>query len=132
MIRVLLTIFLVAVVCASAWADLTIPELKLRKKGADINVRVVLRNPDRATVRGPVKVTLWVAPDQNSPWQEIKVWTNIAKVASGEKVARDFFRENDETLQEVGRNPEWAAKVRVEAPGQKPVEKIEVFSGEAP
>ena len=51
--RVLLTIFLMAVVCATAWAELTIPELKLRKKGADINVRVVLRNPDRATVRGP-------------------------------------------------------------------------------
>lgn len=111
----------------TAAADVKISELLLRKKGEDLNVRVVVTNPGARTQRGPVKVTLWVRPDGESQWSQIKVWTNIDKIQVGNRVARDFFDENNATLRQVASQPSWEAKVQVTAPGAASDEKSAVF-----
>jgi hypothetical protein len=114
----------------TAAADVKISELLLRKKGEDLNVRVVVTNPGARTQRGPVKVTLWVRPDGSSQWSRVKVWTNIDKIQVGHRVARDFFDENNATLRQVASQPSWEAKVQVSAPGAASDEKSEVFVAE--
>ena len=113
-----------------AVADVAINELLLRKKGADINVRVVVGNPGAHSQRGPVKVTLEVRPDSGSAWQKIKVWTDIKQIKPGDKVARDLFAENSARLRNAASNYQWEARATVEAPGAKSATQSVMNHGE--
>ena len=115
---------------APATADIAVNELLLRKKGEDINVRVVVGNPAMSTQRGPVKVVLYVRPDSTGPWQKIKVWNDIREIKSGDKVARDLFAENSAVLRNAASNYSWEARTTVEAPGVKMVSREVVNKGD--
>jgi hypothetical protein len=113
-----------------AVADVKIEQLLLHKKGEDLNVRVVVTNPGPRTQRGPVRITLWVRPDSDSQWSQVKVWTNIDKLQSNYRVARDFFDENSATLRQIASQPSWEAKAQVSAPGAGSDETTGVFIAE--
>ena len=102
---------------APAVADVSVKEILQHKRGVEINVRVTVDNPARTPQRGPVKISLWVRPDSNAKWQQIKVWNDIREIHSGQKISRDIFAQNSRTLRIVARNPNWEAKATVTAPG---------------
>ena len=124
--KVLLTALMTGVLASSAWAEVQIKELLVRKKGPDVNVRVNLENPGGPTARSP-KITLFIRPDSSSPWKQIKVWNNIAKIGAGEKVARDFFEENNAELRKLAENPNFEVRAVVASKGTKDISKVTVF-----
>jgi hypothetical protein len=59
-----------------------------------VNVRVNLHNPGPSTARSPITVTLCVKGPADQDWREVKVWTNISKLAIGHRVSRDYFNDS--------------------------------------
>jgi hypothetical protein len=110
-----------------AVADVRIDELLIRRKEGTINLRVNVSNPSAKTQRGPIKITLFVRPDSQAAWEQVKVWTNISKLAGGNRAARDFFDHNNQRLKEIASEPAFEARAVVEAPGCKTQETTGVF-----
>ena len=123
----LFSVLLVGLCAASAWADVTIQDVLVRKRGNQVNVRVNLINLDGPTVNKPV-ITLYIRPDENSEWEQIKVWTNIAKIGVGEKVSRDFFEENNARLAESATHPAFEVKAAFRAQGVDEYSKTTVYN----
>lgn len=120
--------FLLVGLCAtSAWADVTIQDVLVRKQGEQVNVRVNLINLDGETVNKPV-ITLYIRPDENSEWEKIKVWTDIAKIPVGEKVSRDFFEENNARLAEIATYPAFEVKAAFSAEGVEEYSRTTIYS----
>ena len=88
-----------------ASAELSIQDLKLRKGGSQINVRVVVGHPGAAVQKGPVALTLWVHPNPSAEWAQIKGWNDIAQIKPGDKVARDLFVQNSPELCAAAHGP---------------------------
>jgi len=106
-----------AISCLAAHADVAVEDVLARREGADINLRVTVTNPGKATQKGPVKITLSVRQDSSDKWQSIKVWTDISKIAAGNRVSRDFFQANHELLRKLAEQGQFEIKAVVEAPG---------------
>jgi hypothetical protein len=87
----------------SGWAsaDIRIDEVLVRRKEGRMNLRVNIINPASVTQKGPIKITLYARPDSESNWEQVKVWTNIGKLAAGHRVARDFFDLNNTRLKQI-------------------------------
>lgn len=100
-----------------ASADVRIDDVIVRRKGGGVNIRVNLTNPSGHTQRGPIRITLYARPDSSSEWEQVKVWNNITKLAPGNRVARDFFDQNNSRLKEIATYPAFEARAVVEAPG---------------
>ncbi len=116
---------IVGAVCASAYADVSVEDVLARRQGADINVRVTVKNPARATQKGPVKVTLSVRQTSSDKWQTIKTWTDISKLAAGNRVSRDFFQANHPVLRQLAEQGAFEIRAVAEAPGAPKVgEKV--------
>lgn len=113
-----------------AAADVNVNDILLRKKGNDINVRVIVGNPATKEQKGPVVVTLFVRPNSAAKWEKIKTWNDIAKIKAGDKVSRDIFSENSAPLCNVASSVEWQAKATVTAPGAKSKEKTVTNTGD--
>lgn len=110
-----------------ASADVRIDEVLVRRKEGRMNLRVNISNPSSVTQKGPIKVTLYARPDSSSAWEQVKVWTNIAKLAAGNRVARDFFDQNNARLKEIADAPAFECRAVVQAPGYPVQEEIGVF-----
>lgn len=122
------TALVATTLAASAAVD--VQDVLLRKKGPDINVRVIVDNPSASTQKGPVLVTLFVRPDSNASWSKIKVWS-ISKIKPGEKISRDIFSENSAILRNAANNYTWQARATVSAPGAKGDEMSVTNSGDS-
>ena len=119
--------FVLLASASSAWAEVQIRELLVRKKGADVNVRVNIENPGGPAVRKPT-ITLYVRPNSSAAWQQVKVWNNIAKIGVNEKVSRDFFEENNAELRAIAENPAWEARAVLRVKGwNREVTKVSVY-----
>ncbi len=110
-----------------AAADVRIDELLVRRKNGHMNLRVNLSNPSSRTQCGPIKVILYARPDANSAWTKVKAWSNIQKLAPGNRVARDFFDENNASLDAIAGSPAFEARAVVQAPGYPTQEEFSVF-----
>lgn len=114
-----------ALLGSQAFADVSVEEVLARREGADINIRVTVNNPASTTQKGPVKVVLSVRQTESEPWQEIKTWTNITKLAAGNRVSRDFFQANHALLRKLAEQGSFQIRAVAEAPGApKTGEKI--------
>ena len=102
---------------ASVFADVSVEEVLARREGADINIRVTVNNPASTTQKGPVKVVLSVRQTSSDSWQEIKTWTNIAKLAAGDRVSRDFFQANHTLLRQLAEQGTFEIRAVAQAPG---------------
>lgn len=114
----------------AASADVVVREVLLRKKGADINVRVTVGNPAAAVQKGPVTVTLEVRENSGEPWKKIKTWQDIRQIKPGDKVSRDIFSQNSGELRNVASHIGWQARATVAAPGAKSAERIATNTGD--
>ena len=111
--------------CSNAFADVNVEEVLARREGADINIRVTVNNPATTTQKGPVKVVLSVRQTSSDAWQEIKTWTNISKLAAGNRASRDFFQANHPLLRKLAEQGSFEIRAVAEAPGApKAGEKI--------
>ncbi len=115
---VLASLALIATMVMPALADATIDELIVRRSGADVNLRVTVRNPAPTRQAGPIMVDLYVRQDESDNWMKIKTWNNISALKSGHRVARDYFDENDMTLKQLAASGRFQARAVVTAPGQ--------------
>lgn len=107
----------------SAAADVKINEVMVRRKGQDINLRVVISNPGTTAQQGPVKIDLYVRDTPTTPWIKITSWNDISVIKPGNKIARDFFEENNETLRAMAIDGAFEARAVVSLPnGAKGVE----------
>ena len=113
-----------------AQADVRIDELLIRRKEGTMNLRVNISNPSAKTQRGPIKITLYARPNSEASWEQVKVWTNVTKLAAGNRAARDFFDTNNARLREISSEPAFEARAVVEAPGAKTQESSGVFHPE--
>lgn len=100
-----------------AVAEIRIDDLLVRRKDGHMNLRVNVSNPSHRGQRGPIKITLYARPDSESNWEKVKVWNNITSLAPGNRVARDFFDENNAHLDSIAESPSFEARAVVEAPG---------------
>ena len=114
----------------AASADVVVREVLLRKKGTDINVRVVVDNPAATTQRGPVVLTLYVRENSTSEWKKVKQWNAISKIKPGDKIARDIFSQNSLLLRNVATNYTWQARATATAPGAKSSELVVTNTGD--
>lgn len=110
-----------------AGADVRIDEVLVRRKEGRMNLRVSISNPASVTQKGPIHITLYARPDNSAPWEQVKVWTNIQKLAPGNRVARDFFDQNNARLKEIADAPAFEARAVVKAPGYPAQEETGVF-----
>lgn len=76
---------------APALCDIEVGDIVINRKQDEVNVRVNMHNPGPHTARGPVTVRLYVRESESEEWREVKVWTNIQKLAVGHRVSRDYF-----------------------------------------
>lgn len=118
------TILLLLTLTSTLYAETAIQEVKVRRVGADVNIRVVVVNPGARAQRGPVLVDLYVRDTEGQPWQKIKSWRNIHRIKPGEKVARDFFEENNATLRALAADGAFQARAVVRAPGAQDSESV--------
>ena len=102
---------------ASAWADVKIEQLLVRRKGADVNIRVVINNPGATAQKGPVQIDLYVRDTESQPWEKIKTWNDISAIKPKDKIARDFFEENNAKLRELAKDGAFEARAVVSLPG---------------
>lgn len=110
-----------------AAAEVHIDEVLVRRKEGRMNLRVRISNPGSVTQKGPIQITLFARPDSSAPWEQVKVWNNIQKLAPGNYVARDFFDLNNARLKEIADAPAFEARAVVKAPGQPAQEETGVF-----
>lgn len=116
---------IVGAVCAAAYADVAVEDVLARREGADINVRVTVNNPAKTAQKGPVKITLSVRQTASDQWQTIKTWTDISKLAGGNRVSRDFFQANHPILRQLAEQGAFEIRAVAEAPGAPKVgEKV--------
>ena len=119
---------IVGAVCCAAYADVAVEDVLARREGSDINVRVTVSNPAASTQKGPVKITLSVRQTASDNWQVIKTWTNIAKLAGGNRVSRDFFQANHPLLRQLAEQGAFEIRAVAEAPGAPKVgEKVVTY-----
>lgn len=100
-----------------AQADAVVEDLLLRRQGSNVNVRVNLYNPDEVAQQGPVQIDLSVRADEASPWIPIKTWNDISNIKPGNRIARDFFDENNTVLKDLAARGAFQARAVVRAPG---------------
>ena len=103
-------------ITVSAWADVKIDELLVRRKGQDVNVRVLIRNPGAKAQKGPVRIVLYVRDNDSLPWDKIRTWNDIKSIKPGDRIARDFFEENNQKLRELARDGAFEARAVVTLP----------------
>ena len=108
---------IVGAVCCAAYADVSVEDVLARREGADINVRVTVNNPAKTSQKGPVKITLSVRQTEADKWQVIKTWTDISKLAAGNRVSRDFFQANHPLLRQLAEQGAFEIRAVAEAPG---------------
>lgn len=108
---------IVGAVCCAAYADVAVEDVLARREGADINVRVTVNNPAKTSQKGPVKITLSVRQTEADKWQIIKTWTDISKLAGGNRVSRDFFQANHPLLRQLAEQGAFEIRAVAEAPG---------------
>jgi len=102
---------------ASAGADATIEELLVRRKGTDVNIRVMVRNPAVTVQKGPVVIELYVRDTASNAWEKINTWNDIKQIKAGEKVSRDFFQANNAKLRALAADGAFEARAVVKMPG---------------
>lgn len=108
---------IIGAVCCAAYADVAVEDVLARRQGADINVRVTVNNPAPKAQKGPVKITLSVRQTSGDQWQVIKTWTDISKLAPGNRVSRDFFQANHPLLHRLAEQGAFEIRAVAEAPG---------------
>lgn len=101
----------------AARADVAVEDVLARREGADINVRVTVKNPAKTTQKGPVKITLSVRQTSADDWQVIKTWTDITKLAPGNRASRDYFQANNTVLRKLAEQGAFEIRAVAEAPG---------------
>ena len=111
----------------TCYADVAIEELLVRRQDSNVNIRVNVTNPSSQTQEGPIVVALLARQDQSMPWTTIHVWNNIAKLAPGNRVARDYFDENDAVLARLAEQGTFQVKALVRSPGDIAVESVTTF-----
>lgn len=120
-----MAMLLLGSMAAQAFADVKIDQVLVRRKGQDINLRVVISNPGKTRQPGPVKIDLYVRDTPDKPWEKITSWNDIAFIQPGYKVARDFFEENNETLRALAVDGAFETRAVVSLPnGAKGVETV--------
>ncbi len=120
-----MAMLLLGSMATSALADVKIDEVMVRRKGQDINLRVVISNPGKTAQKGPVQIELSVRDSEKDPWVKIKTWNDISVIKPGNKIARDFFEENNETLRALAIDGAFETRAIVTLPnGAKGVETV--------
>jgi hypothetical protein len=111
----------------TCYADIAIEDLLVRRQGSNINIRVNVNNPSSQTQDGPIVVALLARKDASMPWTTVHVWNNISKLAPGNRVARDYFDENNTMLAELAEQGTFEVKALVRSPGDGAVESVTTF-----
>jgi len=120
-----MSLLILGSMATAAFADVKIDEVMVRRKGQDINLRVVISNPGATPQKGPVQIALSVRDTPDKPWVPIKTWNDISVIKPGNKIARDFFEENNETLRAMAIDGAFETRAVVTLPnGAKGVETV--------
>ena len=101
---------------AGALADVNIDQLLVRRKGEDVNIRVQIRNPGVKRQAGPVLIDLYVRDNASLPWEKIRTWKDISVIKPGDRIARDFFEENNVKLRDLAADGAFQARAVVTLP----------------
>lgn len=127
-LMVLLTVMsMIITVAQVAVAGVVVEDLRVRRQGADVNIRVTVHNDTAQRVNGP-SITLYVRKDEAAQWTRIKTWTDISMIQPHYKVSRDFFEENNALLRDLAASGSFQAKASVQASGLKEMsEKVSTW-----
>jgi hypothetical protein len=113
---------------APAFADVVLDELLVRRKNGAVNIRVKLYNPESYGAKGPFHLEIAGRSDPSSPWESLKTWNNIGKLAPGHRVARDYFDPNSEILQRLSGLPSFEIRAVLnegDSPSQEMVAPVQ-------
>lgn len=114
------------------WADTAVESLLVRRQADNVNIRVTVTNPGVTTQAGPITVTLYARPNQQTEWAKITSWNNISKIPKGNRVSRDYFDENNAVLKEYAASGTFEVRAVVNAPGgTAAVEKVSGLDNES-
>jgi quinol monooxygenase YgiN len=104
------------------FADLQIQDVLVRRQGSSVNVRVDVMNPGAKKQSGPVTIELYVRKDASDSWTLVKTWNDVRSLAAHNRVARDYFDENNALLKQLAQAGTFEARAVVSAPGVAAVE----------
>lgn len=109
----------------AAWAELVLQDLKVLRPGASLTVKVSVSNPGSEVEKGAnLKLGLFIRPDEKSPWEPFKVWTNFGDLKPGQKACRTFqVSGGDERLRRLSMQPNCQIKARLQA-GERVAELV--------
>ena len=92
-----------------------VAEMRVSRRGSNLNLRITARNPDPQT-RGPVKIALFARHPHWGPWLPIKIWKPEHALPPHHKVCRDFFDDNSLLLRILAEHGKLEVKAVVSAP----------------
>lgn len=112
-------------------AGVVVEDVLVRRKGADVNIRVTVHNDTARRVQKPA-IVLFVRKDDGESWTRIKTWNDISMIQPRYKVSRDFFEENNKLLRDLAASGSFQVKAVVQAPGLSgAAEKVSTWNADA-
>lgn len=109
---------------APAHAELVLSDLKVSKPGACVTIKATVSNPGPELEKGTgMKLSFFIRPEENAPWEPFKVWVNLPDLKPGEKVCRAFQVTGDDRIRRLAARPNCQIKARLQA-GERVAELI--------
>ncbi len=96
--RHLLLLLILLVFTLPSTAQAIIDDLHISRDGDIVNIRVSVRNTGNATQAGPMLIEVFARQTSSDDWQPVISWSNIPKLASGHRVSRDYFSQDEDQV----------------------------------
>ena len=114
--RKLLLLLLLALTLP-ATAQSLFEDLHISREGDIVNIRVTLKNNTGHTQSGPLKIELYARPMGSEQWSKVQTWTNLTKLAKGNRVSRDFFSKEGDLVSNMARQDYFEVRAVLTGPG---------------
>ncbi len=109
---------------APAHAELVLSDLKVAKAGAALTVKASVSNPGPELEKGTgIKLSFFIRPDGDAPWEPFKVWVDVPDLKPGEKICRVCQVTGDDRIRRIASQPNCQVKARLQA-GERVAELI--------
>lgn len=112
-----LLLLLLLVLTLPATAQSLFEDLRISREGDIVNIRVTLKNSTGRTQAGPLKIELYARPMGAEQWSKVQTWTNLPKLAKGNRVSRDFFSKDGDLVSNLAMQDHFEVRAVLTGPG---------------
>lgn len=112
-----LLLLLLLILTLPATAQSLFEDLRISREGDIVNIRVTLKNSTGHTQAGPLKVELYARPMGSEQWSKVHTWTNLPKLAKGNRVSRDFFSNDGDLVSNLAMQDHFEVRAVLTGPG---------------